>query len=101
MCTAFFLGDGVLLALREQSPDAILLDVGMPNMSGMEAIRPIKKLAPETAVLMLSLFFDAEKKERSLANGAADFLLKLFSLDKIIAAVRSANSPRASESRPS
>ena len=85
----------VLLALQEQSPDAILLDVEMPIMSGVEAIQPIKKLSPSTTVLMLTTFFDNGIKEQSLANGATDFLLKHYPLDQIVAAVRAAKRPRA------
>ena len=91
----------VLLALQEQSPDVILLDVEMPKMSGVEAILPIKKLSPSTTVLMLTTFFDNGIKEQSLANGAADFLLKHYPLGEIVAAVRAAKKPRVSESRPS
>ncbi len=92
----FSSAEAALLALREQSPDAILLDVEMPMMNGVEAIQPIKKLAPATAVLMLTTFLDEEAREKSLANGAADFLLKHFSTDEIVAAVRAATqTPRS------
>ena len=90
-----------LLALREQSPDAILLDVEMPKMNGVEAIQPIKKLAPTTAVLMLTTFSDEATREKSLANGAADFLLKHFSTNEIVAAVRAAKQTSVAEARTS
>ena len=63
----------VLLALREQTPDVILLDVEMPGMSGIEAVRPIKTLAPATMVLMLTAFADMDAREQSLAAGASDY----------------------------
>lgn len=88
-----------LLALQEESPDAILLDVEMPKLNGLEAIKPIKKLSPETAVLMLTTFLDEAARKQSLENGAADYLLKHFSTDEIVAALRAATSPNASESR--
>ena len=86
----FSSAEAVLLALREQSPDAILLDVEMPKMGGVQAIQPIKKLAPTTAVLMLTTFLDEEARGKSLANGAADFLPKHFTTDEIVAAIRAA-----------
>ncbi len=76
---------------QESPPDAILLDVQMPVMNGIEAIRPIKSLAPSTAVLMLTSFLDHRLKEESLAAGAAGFLLKCNSPAQIIAAVRAAS----------
>jgi DNA-binding NarL/FixJ family response regulator len=88
----------VLLALQEQSPDAILLDVEMPKMSGVEAVQPIKQLAPATAVLMLTTFSNDEARELALAGGAADFLLKHYSPGEIVAAIRAAQQPRGAES---
>jgi DNA-binding NarL/FixJ family response regulator len=75
---------------QESPPDAILLDVQMPVMNGIEAIRPIKDLAPATRVLMLTSFSDHRLKEESLAAGAADFLLKRNPPAQIIAAIRAA-----------
>ena len=48
----------VLRALQEKPPDAILLDVEMPGINGIEAIQSIQQLAPSTAVLMLTTFPD-------------------------------------------
>ena len=92
----FSSADGVLLALQKQAPDAILLDVEMPRMSGVKAIQPIKKLSPSTAVLMLTIFSNPEAKEQSQAAGAADFLLKHNSPANVVAAIRVAKR-RASE----
>jgi DNA-binding NarL/FixJ family response regulator len=92
-CSRSFSSASSLLAtLRQESPpDAILLDVQMPVMNGIEAIRPIKDLAPATRVVMLTAFLDYRVKEQSLAAGAADFLLKRNPPAQIIAAVRAAS----------
>jgi DNA-binding NarL/FixJ family response regulator len=92
-CSRSFSSASALLATlgQESPPDAILLDVQMPDMNGIEAIRPIKNLAPSTRVLMLTTFLDHRLKEQSLAAGAADFLLKRHSPAQIIAAVRAAS----------
>ena len=63
----------------------------MPVMNGIQAIRPIKNLAPATRVLMLTSFPDHRLKAESLAAGAADFLLKRNPPAQIIAAVRAAS----------
>ena len=92
-CARSFSSASSLLATlgQESPPDAILLDVQMPVMNGIEAIRPIKSLAPSTAVLMLTTFLDHRLKEQSLAAGAADFLLKRNSPAQIVAAIRAAS----------
>jgi DNA-binding NarL/FixJ family response regulator len=82
----------LLAALHHEAPpNAILVDVQMPVMNGIEAIRPIKLLAPSTIVLIITTFFDHRMKEQALAAGAAAFLLKRDSPAQIIAAVRSAS----------
>jgi DNA-binding NarL/FixJ family response regulator len=90
--------EAVLQALQKQTPDAILLDVDMPGMSGVEAIQPIKKLSSSTAVLMLTTFSNHEAKRQSLAAGAAGFLLKNKSPAAIVAAIRAAKELRCPES---
>jgi DNA-binding NarL/FixJ family response regulator len=92
-CSRSFSSASALLATlgQESPPDAILLDVQMPLMNGIEAIRPIKNLAPSTRVLMLTSFLDHRLKAQSLAAGAADFLLKRDSPAQIIAAIRAAS----------
>lgn len=82
----------LLAALRQDSPpDVILMDVQMPEMSGIEAIRPVKHLAPSTVVLMLTTFYNHQHKQEALTAGAAGFLLKRNSQTQIIAAVRAAS----------
>jgi len=92
-CSVSFSSATALLAAlqRETPPDAILLDVQMPVINGIEAIPPIKHLAPSTKVLMLTTFFDHLLQKQALAAGAADFLLKRNSPVQIVAAVRTAS----------
>jgi DNA-binding NarL/FixJ family response regulator len=81
----------LLAALRQESlPDAILEDVEMPVMGGIEAIQPIKNLAPSIKVLMITTFQDPCCKKQALMMGASDYLLKRNSPDQIIAAIRTA-----------
>jgi DNA-binding NarL/FixJ family response regulator len=91
-CSRCFSSASSLLAtLRlESPPDAILLDVQMPVMTGIEAIRLVKHLAPSTMILMLTTFFDHRLKEEALAAGAADFLLKRNLPGEMVASVRKA-----------
>jgi DNA-binding NarL/FixJ family response regulator len=89
---SFSSASSLLAVLRQKTPpDAILMDVHMPVMNGIEAIRPIKHLSPSTMVLMLTTFLDHESKEQALVSGAVDFLLKRNSSAQIIAAILAAS----------
>lgn len=71
-------------------PDLILLDVGLPGMSGLEGIRLIKERAPKALVVILTVFEDDEKVFQAICAGAAGYLLKTGSGADIIQAVRDA-----------
>ena len=82
---------GVLEALkREAAPDIILLDVEMGEYNGLDAIRPIKMLAQETHVLMLTTFAGPGGRERAFREGASDFMLKTWPVMDIIDHIRRA-----------
>jgi len=53
-------------------PDVILLDIQMGERNGLDAVRPIKSLAPGTRVLMFTTCFNPEWRERALSEGASD-----------------------------
>jgi len=92
-CSRCFSSASSLLAEFRQwpRPDAILMDLEMPVMNGIEAIAPIKKLTHSTMIVILTTFFDHRRKKEALAAGAADFLLKRNSSFQIIAAIRAAS----------
>lgn len=81
--------DAVLSALASNvGPDVILLDVQMRDRNGLDAIGPIKALARETQVLMLTSSYDPEGYQRALDEGASDFLLKSYTADEIAQRIR-------------
>ena len=71
-------------------PDLILLDVGLPGMSGLEGIRLIKERAPKALVVILTVFEDDDKVFQAICAGAAGYLLKTSSGADITQAVRDA-----------
>jgi DNA-binding NarL/FixJ family response regulator len=82
---------GVLQALKHESaPDVILLDVQMGEYDGLDAVRPIKSLAPNTHVLMLTTFAGPGSRERAFRDGVSDFMLKTWSVDEILKHIRQA-----------
>ena len=57
-------------------PDVVLMDLGLPGMSGLEAIRIMSEKTPDIAVMVLTVFKDKEKVLEALDAGAAGYLLK-------------------------
>jgi DNA-binding NarL/FixJ family response regulator len=74
------LGDGL-------TPDVVLLDVGLPGMSGLDGIGRIRELAPQTQIVVLTVFEDDEKIVRAICAGAAGYLLKVSPVEQITAAI--------------
>ena len=59
----------------EAPPDVVLMDLGLPGMSGFEAIRKLSAVAPGVAVMVLTVFKEKEKVLAALDSGAAGYLL--------------------------
>ena len=82
--------EAFLSALREaQQPkvDVLLLDIGLPGMSGLEGIRPIKRLVPDADVVMLTTYEEEDKIFKALCAGAVSYLTKRTPLVKIQEAI--------------
>jgi DNA-binding NarL/FixJ family response regulator len=65
-------------------PDVILLDIEMGGMTGVDALRPIRALAPNARVLIVTTFFDPMYETRASRDGASAFLLKAFAVQNIV-----------------
>ncbi|MFH1086936.1 MAG: response regulator transcription factor [Chloroflexota bacterium] len=79
--------EAVELTQRER-PNVVIMDISMPVMNGIEATKEIKRLAPETAVLVLTAYDDDEYVFAILEAGAAGYLLKNARGSEVIEAVR-------------
>jgi NarL family two-component system response regulator LiaR len=83
-------GDGVeaLDAVHEHHPDVVLMDLVMPRMDGVEAIRRIAAERPTTRVIALTSFLDDDKVLPAVRAGAAGYLLKDVGPQDLVRAIR-------------
>lgn len=85
-------GQEVLDSLKTESVDIILMDVRMPNMSGVDCTRIVKKEYPNIKVIILTTFDDDEYIYDALKYGASGYLLKGCSLEELSSAIHSVSS---------
>ena len=78
----------LLELLKRSSPNLIILDISMPNLRGLEAIREIKKTYPKIKVLVLTMHKKKEFLRQALRDGADGFLLKEDAGSELIRAVQ-------------
>ncbi len=83
-------GEEALQVLRSAQYDAVLLDINMPGIGGIETLRRIRSFAPRLPVLMLTVRDDEEDKVEALDLGADDYVTKPFSMRELVARIRSA-----------
>jgi two-component system KDP operon response regulator KdpE len=83
-------GEEALLQLRASVFDAVLLDVNMPGIGGIETLRRIRVFAPRLPILMLTVRDQEEDKVKALDLGADDYVTKPFSTRELIARIRAA-----------
>lgn len=77
---------------RELSPDIVLLDVRMPEMSGVAAVPIIHEMSPETSIVMLTTYDDDDYVTTAINSGAIGYLLKDMPADELIAALHAIRS---------
>ena len=89
-----FSGQQGIQMLRHRDYDAVLLDLKMPDMDGIEVLKVIKIIAPDLPVILLSGHGASEAVQRGLAGGAFDFLAKPYDLDRLLEKIRAAAAGR-------
>lgn len=75
---------------EELRPDVVLMDIRMPEMNGVVATREVKRVRPETKVLVLTTFDDTEYILGAINNGASGYLLKDTSVTALTDAIKNA-----------
>jgi len=85
---AFASAEAAIDALESESPDLILLDIGLPGMSGIDALKIIKKHHPEIIVIMITAYEDVETVISAMKFGAYDYVVKPLKMDALISSIR-------------
>ena len=80
--------EAALEGLPRDRPDVVLMDINLPGINGVECVRRLKELLPDTQVVMLTVYEDTENIFNALAAGAAGYLLKRTTSAELLAAIR-------------
>ncbi|WP_182869577.1 sigma-54-dependent transcriptional regulator [Rhodopirellula sp. JC639] len=79
-----------IAAVREHQPDAVILDVRLPDMSGLDAFNIIHELDARVPVIIITAYSTTETAINAMKHGAFEYLLKPVEFDKLLATVQSA-----------
>ena len=80
--------EDALKELPVVKPDVVLMDINLPGMNGVECVRQLKLLLPQTQVMMLTVYEDTENIFNALAAGASGYMLKRTSSKELIEAIQ-------------
>ena len=81
-------GSSAVRSAREFRPDAVVLDVMLPDFDGLEVLRRMRAEAPDVPVLFLTARDAVEDKVRGLTLGGDDYVTKPFSIEELVARIR-------------
>lgn len=81
-------GETALEEVRRLKPDVLLLDLGLPRMSGIDVTREVKATMPEVEILIFTIFDEEDKVLEAVKAGASGYLLKGTPADKMIEAIK-------------
>ncbi len=81
-------GEKALSLYREYRPDFVTLDITMPKVDGIEALKKIMDSFPDARVIIVSAVGQKQIVFQALANGARDFVVKPFDPTRVVQAVR-------------
>ncbi|MDX6503894.1 MAG: hypothetical protein QOE29_1019 [Gaiellaceae bacterium] len=88
-------GEEAIVATLELEPDVVLMDLVMPRLDGLAAMRALREQAPAARVIVLTSFLDDDKLMPALRAGAAGYLLKNAEPQELVRAVRAASAGEA------
>jgi len=74
--------------IKEMIPDVVLMDIDMPVINGVQAVKRIRKMNEHLPVIMLTVFDDNENIFKAICAGASGYILKRYATEEIPAAIR-------------
>jgi len=77
-----------LAELPKVKPEVVLMDINLPGINGVECVRKLKQILPQTQVMMLTVYEDTENIFNALAAGANGYMLKRTPTKELIEAIR-------------
>jgi len=80
--------DAGIELLRDNDPDLVIMDIRMPEKSGIEGLQEIREINPNVSIIMLTGYGDLETAQQAIRFGANDYLQKPFDTDEIQAVVK-------------
>lgn len=78
----------VEIDVTELNPDVVLMDIDMPEVNGVQAVRRIRNIAPDLPIIMLTVFDDNENIFNAICAGASGYILKRYASVEIPSAIR-------------
>ena len=76
-------GPQAIAAVREHNWDIVLLDLRMPGMDGMEVLKRVKEIAPQTVVIMMTAYASIPGAVQAMKEGAYDYVVKPLDVDQL------------------
>jgi len=86
----FLTAEHALEAMKKEQPDLVLLDIGLPGMSGIEALRTIKQNYPGILVIMITAFEEIKTVISAMRLGAYDYVVKPIQMDSLEVVIKNA-----------
>lgn len=88
-------GEAAMANIQKETFDVMLLDLRMPGMDGLEVLRSVNRLSPETLIILLTAHGSLDSAIEALRQGAHDYLLKPASPEQVLSSVAGALARRA------
>lgn len=92
-------GEEALVSIPKHEPDIVLMDIQLPNLSGIECTARLKQIMPSLRIIVVTVYEDTDRIFNALRAGACGYLLKRYSPDEIVSAIREVRQGGAPMSR--
>ncbi|HET7579328.1 MAG TPA: response regulator [Bacillales bacterium] len=81
-------GVQALSIVEKEKPGLVLLDMKIPGMDGLEILKRVKKMRPDTKVIIMTAYGELEMIEEAMASGAITYFPKPFDIDEVLVSIK-------------